>query len=123
MNDGIRIGTCSWKYPGWRGIVYSDAATPDYLAEYAQRFDVVEVDQWYWSLFGPDKVVLPQPKTVAVYAAAVPDGFRFGVKLPDALTLTHFRPKAKSDPLVPNPHYLSVDLLHTFLERLEPLRG
>lgn len=124
MNDGIRIGTCSWKYPGWTGSVYSVFAQPaDYLREYAAKYDTVEVDQWYWSLFGPDKVVLPQPETVAEYAAAVPVGFRFGIKLPDALTLTHHRPRSKAEALVPNPHFLSVDLLHAFLERLEPMRG
>ncbi len=48
MTDGIHIGTCSWKYPSWRGLVYSETAGPgDYLREYAQHFDCVEVDQWF----------------------------------------------------------------------------
>lgn len=119
--DTLHLGTCSWKYPGWRGLVYTDESHPNYLQQYAQKYDCVEIDQWFWSLFGPGKVVLPQPAVVAEYAAAVPASFRFGVKMPNALTLTHFRPAAKSDPLVPNPHFLSVDLLRAFLERLEPL--
>jgi uncharacterized protein YecE (DUF72 family) len=124
MSCDIHLGTCSWKYPGWAGTVYSVFAQPgDYLREYAGKYDTVEVDQWFWSLFGPGKLVLPQPKTVAEYAAAVPDGFRFGIKLPDALTLTHYRPKSKAESLVPNPHFLSLDLLHAVLERLEPMRG
>ncbi len=122
-NDAIHLGTCSWKYESWRGLVYSDVPHPNYLGEYAQKYDSVEVDQWFWSLYGPDKVVLPQPKVVAEYAAAVPDSFRFGIKLPNALTMTHFRQAAKTDPLVANPHFLSVDVLRDFLERLEPLRG
>lgn len=118
---GLRIGTCSWKYPSWRGLVYSDS--PDnYLAEYAQKYDCVEVDQWFWSLYGPDKVVLPQQEVVAEYAAAVPEHFRFAVKLPNSLTLTHLHSAAKPDPLVPNPHFLSLDLLNRTLERLEPIR-
>ena len=124
MSEGaLRLGTCSWKYPSWRGLVYSDAPHPNYLQEYAQHYDTVEVDQCFWSLYAPDKVLLPQPKTVAEYAAAVPDTFRFGVKLPNALTLTHFHQAAKTDPLVPNPHFLSLDVLRAFLDRLEPMRG
>ena len=121
MNGMLHIGTCSWKFPSWRGIVYSDSPE-NYLGEYAQKFACVEIDQWFWSLFGTDKVVLPQPKVVAEYAASVPEGFRFGVKLPNALTLTHLHQTVKTEPLVPNPHFLSVELLHSFLDRLTPLR-
>jgi uncharacterized protein YecE (DUF72 family) len=117
----LRIGTCSWKYDSWRGLVYSDQPA-NYLQEYARLYDCVEVDQWFYSLF-KDKVVLPQPKVVAEYAASVPPEFRFGIKLPNALTMTHYRPAAKTDPLVPNPHFLSPDVLKAFLEVLEPLRG
>lgn len=120
VSDELRIGTCSWKYDAWRGLVYSQNPQ-NYLQEYAQRYDCVEVDQWFWSLYGPDKVVLPQPKVVQEYAASVPDTFRFAVKLPNALTLTHFHQAQKTDPLVPNPHFLSVDLLGRTLERLAPL--
>ena len=122
MTPKLHIGTCSWKFDAWRGLVYSGDPA-GYLSEYAQHFDCVEIDQWYWSLFGADKVSLPQPKAVAGYAQSVPAGFRFGVKLPDALTLTHLRPANKADPLVPNPHFLSPDLLRLFLERMEPMRG
>jgi uncharacterized protein YecE (DUF72 family) len=123
MNPQFRIGTCSWKYDSWRGLVYSDAARPPYLREYAQKYDCVEVDQWFWSLYGPDKVVLPKPAIVREYAASVPDAFRFGIKMPNALTLSHFRQQKKSDPLVPNPHFLSVDVLQQTLELLGPLQG
>jgi uncharacterized protein YecE (DUF72 family) len=118
----LRIGTASWKYPSWHGLVYSAPKGIDYLAEYARRYDTVEVDQWFWSLFGSDKVRLPDPADVESYRAAVPDGFRFSVKAPNAVTLTHFYRKAKSDPLVPNPWFLSTELLGRFLDSLEPLR-
>jgi uncharacterized protein YecE (DUF72 family) len=123
MNSLFHIGACSWKFDAWRGLVYSDAAGANYLAEYARKYDCVEVDQWFWSLFGPDKVVLPSARTVEEYATSVPAGFRFGVKLPNALTLTHFHNADKTAPLESNPHFLSVDLLGRFLERLEPMRG
>ena len=122
VNPQLHIGTCSWKFDAWKGVVYSDSPQ-DMLAEYAQKLDCVEIDQWYWSLFGAGKVALPRPETVAQYAHAVPEGFRFGVKLPDALTLTHLRPKDKTEPLVNNPHFLSPDLLRTFMGLLEPMHA
>ena len=47
----IRIGTCSWKYDSWRGLVYRDQAKKNYLQEYSELYDTVEIDQWFWSLF------------------------------------------------------------------------
>ena len=56
----LHIGTCSWEYDSWRGLVYSDVPHPNYLQQYAHKYDTVEVDQWFWSLYGPEKVALPQ---------------------------------------------------------------
>jgi uncharacterized protein YecE (DUF72 family) len=122
LND-IRWGTCSWKYDAWRGLVYTAAPEIDYLAEYARKYDCVEVDQWFWSLFAADKVALPKRQVVNEYAASVPSHFRFGIKMPNALTLTHFRPATKADPLVANPHFLSKDILAAFLDALAPLQA
>ena len=116
----LRIGTCSWKYPSWEGLVYSRATGIDYLAEYARRYTTVEVDQWFWSLFG-GKVRLPAEKEVRAYAEAVPDSFRFTVKLPNALSLTHDYAKGRTGPLVANGHFLSPELLGAFLAAVEPL--
>ncbi|MBN2346417.1 MAG: DUF72 domain-containing protein [Candidatus Aminicenantes bacterium] len=117
----LRIGTCSWKYYSWRGIVYPQEGEYDYLEEYAQRFDTVEIDQWFWSLFD-EKVVLPQPDDVERYAAAVPADFRFTVKAPNSLTLTHHYSRDMDAPLNANPHFLSPSLYRDFLARLEPLK-
>lgn len=116
----LRIGTCSWKFPSWAGIVYSAAEGIDFLAEYAGRYDTVEVDQWFWSLFAGEPR-LPNPADVEAYRRAVPDGFRFTVKAPNALTLTHHYAKAKGDPLIANPHFLSPELFARFLATLEPM--
>ena len=51
----LRIGTCSWKYPSWRGLVYSAAQGINYLQEYAARFNTVEVGQWFWSVALTDR--------------------------------------------------------------------
>ena len=119
----VRIGTCSWKYESWRGIVYPEKGAFDFLEEYAQHFDTVEVDQWFWSLFAGDKVALPKKKDVKYYAGAVPDNFRFTVKAPNSITLSHHYQKDKATPLIANPHFLSLELYRDFLERLAPMTG
>lgn len=109
------MGTCSWKYPSWAGLVYSRAAGIDYLAEYAQRYRSVEVDQWFWAL--------PDPETARAYAASVPADFRFTIKLPNALSLTHFYKKKGDTELRANPQFLSAALLDDVLARLSPMAG
>ncbi len=117
----IRIGTCSWKYESWEGLVYSRRTGIDYLEEYGRRFDTVEIDQWFWSLFEGSPLRLPDPRTAAAYARAVPEDFRFTVKAPNSLTLTHFHRRGKGGLPPSNPHFLSPGLLARLLESLEPL--
>lgn len=119
--DGLYVGTCSWKYDDWRGLLYSDEKRLNHLQEYVRHLDSVEVDQWFWSLFGPDKISLPRANTVSSYAQSVTPDFRFSVKAPNSLTLTHYYKQAKSDDLVENPHFLSPDLFGRFLDTLAPL--
>lgn len=117
----IRFGTCSWKYDSWKGIVYGDSNSKNYLKEYSQKFDTVEIDQWFWSLFLPAKFVLPQKNTVEEYAKSVPDNFLFTIKIPNSITLTHFYNDTKEDPLRPNPFFLSAELFNEFLKAIEPI--
>ena len=124
----LRIGTCSWKYDSWKGLVY-DAEKQygpyDYLTDYARFFNTVEIDQWFWSLF-PQEAKLPDSQMVRIYADSVPDDFLFTVKAPNSITLTHYY--AKQPPALKgyanrqNPHFLDVGLLNRFLETLEPMR-
>lgn len=118
----IQIGTCSWKYASWKGLVYSSRKPANHLQEYSQHYTTVEVDQWFWSLFAGDKVVLPKPSVVREYAASVPENFTFCVKAPNSVTLTHHYKRGKSGPLLPNPYFLSVDLMNRFIDSLETLR-
>jgi uncharacterized protein YecE (DUF72 family) len=123
----LRIGTCSWKFDSWKGLVYEHGKTyrpDDYLRDYARHLNSVEVDLWFWSLF-PGNIRLPDVRTVRQYAESVPDDFRFTVKAPNALTLTHFYSKQPAAYAAsagqPNSHFLEVSLLERFLERLTPL--
>ena len=117
----LRIGTCSWKYPSWEGLVYSAPKDINYLEEYAAQYDTVEVDQWFWSLHGPGTITMPREDTVREYAASVPEDFRFSVKVPNSISLSHFYRKSKTDPLRENPDFLSVELFERFLDTLAPM--
>jgi uncharacterized protein YecE (DUF72 family) len=122
LPDNIKIGTCSWKYDSWKGLVYPDSVGKDYLSEYSKQYGIVEIDQWFWSLFG-DKIVMPQPEVVSGYVASVPKNFRFSIKVPNAITLTHQYTKGKKGSLDTNPHFLSLDLLEDFLTMLVPMKS
>ncbi len=115
----LRIGTCSWKYPSWEGLVYSSREPENYLHEYAGTYSTVEVDQWFWSL-GTSGAALPKRETVAEYDQATPDDFRFTVKCPNALTLTHHHGK-KGEPLRTNPRFLDEGFFNSFLETVAAL--
>lgn len=80
----IYLGTCSWKYDSWKGLIYDfnkNYSLDDYLTDYSKHFNTVEIDQWFWSLF-PTGVKLPNPDQVKIYNDSVPDNFLFTVKVP-----------------------------------------
>jgi len=128
--DHLYVGTASWNYPSWEGLVYPTGTPEDkvrYLEHYARYFKMVEIDQYFWSLFPPEFARMPDRSEVAAYAAAVPDDFRFTVKAPNSLTLTHFykRQSAKYQEYAgkPNPYgLLNPDLWDQFIRGLEPLK-
>lgn len=117
---GLRIGTCSWKYDSWRGIVYSAKSKINYLEEYSAKYNTVEVDQWFWSLFD-DIVKLPEKSLVREYNDSVPEDFKFTIKVPNSITLTHYYPGKSHSGLKPNPYFLNPDLFHQFLSAMEPM--
>jgi len=124
----FRVGTCSWKYDSWKGLIYDPDKRyrpDDYLPDYARYFNTVEIDQWFWSLF-PGGTRLPDPRIVKQYADSVPEGFIFTVKAPNSITLTHHyakQPKgAERHADEPNPLFLDVDLLRRFMETLAPMQ-
>jgi uncharacterized protein YecE (DUF72 family) len=89
MPASVYLGTSSWSFPGWRGIVYGDTHTEQQLARrglpaYAAHplFATVGLDRTFYN-----------PVSVAVmadYAASVPPHFRFLVKAHEALTLARY---------------------------------
>jgi len=119
--SSIRFGTCSWKYESWKGLIYPETEKFNYLKEYSNHYNTVEIDQWFWSLFTTSKVVLPQKKVAAEYKNSVNAEFLFTIKVPNSLTLTHFYRKNKTEYLVKNPFFLSSDLYEQFIDSIKPL--
>ena len=117
----LRIGACSWKYPSWQGLVYSRAEGINYLEEYSRRYNTVEIDRWFWSLFPMGKVRMPDPAEAEEYRKAVSDNFRFTVKVPNSITLTHSYSREKTKPGQSNSHFLSASLFSEFLKALRPM--
>ena len=85
LPPSIHLGTSSWSFPGWRGLVYGSAAGESQLARqglgaYAAHpvLRAVGIDR---SFYQP----LPQAEFER-YAAQVPPAFRFVVKAPALVT-------------------------------------
>src|SRR5215218_2675231 len=69
------VGTSGWSYPSWRpGFYPADVANEGFLSFYAQQFPSVELNSTGYRL--------PSEEQFARWAAQVPDGFRFAVKMP-----------------------------------------
>lgn len=72
---GLRFGTSSWTFPGWRGLVYrrdypnERSFLRESLAEYARHplFGTVGIDRSFYAPLDPE--------TAATYAARLPPGF------------------------------------------------
>jgi len=111
----LRLGTSSWTYPGWVGLVwdreYPDATLSRHgLAAYAQHplLRTVTIDRGFY-----------RPLTAtqfAAYAAQVPDDFRFVVKAPAGVTDATLRDES-GHALQLNPGFLDADAaLCSFVE-------
>lgn len=116
----LHFGTCSWKYESWKGIIYPDKGKFNFLEEYSKHFDTVEIDQWFLSLFG-DKIKLPAHKDVIEYAQSTPEKFRFTIKIPNSITLSHHYNRDKKAELISNKFFLSIELFNEFLNSISEL--
>jgi uncharacterized protein YecE (DUF72 family) len=127
--QGVYIGTSSWKYAGWRGMLYDESRyvwrgkfaesrfERECLDEYAQVFKTVCVDAAYYKF--------PDPRYLEGLAAQVPEDFLFGLKVTDEITIKKFtnlpRFGARAGKL--NGNYLNADLFaNAFLKRCEPFK-
>jgi len=119
-SQNIYLGTSSWKYPGWAGIVYkksyptAKAFNETCLAEYAQTYTAVGVDHTYYAW--------PLASTIQKYTEQTPSSFRFGLKVTEKITVFKY-PNLKrygKDAGSVNSSFLSAkELKENFLKPLE----
>src|SRR5215203_3781222 len=123
----VHLGTSSWTFPGWAGLVWRDNSDSLYsesqlarhgLSAYARHplLRCVGIDRSFY-----------QPLTVAEYARyadQVPNDFRFVVKAPAMIADAAMRGK-RGEPVEPNPLFLdaSATLDHFVGPALEGLRS
>ena len=105
----VRLGTSSWSFPGWTGLVYADrtggAASEQTLARhglaaYAAHplLRTVSLDRTFYAPLTAGEF--------AAYAAQVPADFRFVVKAAAAITDALLRRAGSGAPARPNPGFL-----------------
>ena len=127
--QGVYVGTSSWKYPGWCGMLYDRAGYEyrgkfaetrfrrDCLAEYAEVFKTVCVDAAYYTF--------PSQQYLEGMVNQVPDDFLFGLKVTDAITIKKF-PKLDrfgEQAGKENKNFLNADLFaKAFLKPCEAVR-
>lgn len=100
----LRMGTSSWSFPGWQGIVYArrhgaSVLSRDGLREYARHplLRTVGIDRSFYA---------PIPDSdLAHYASSLPDGFPCCTKAPSAVTSATLCDRGRHRP---NPDFLSV---------------
>ncbi len=101
----LRLGTSSWSFPGWSGILYAEEADKGRLS----RFGLSAYASHPWlRTVGIDSTfyALPSATRLAGYAAQVPAGFRFLIKAPALLTDPLERGPG-GRPTGPNPSFLN----------------
>lgn len=126
----ICLGTSSWRYPGWCGILYDEDRylwgthfskkrfSDHCLEEYAETFRSVCVDATYYAL--------PRKRFLEGLVKQVPEDFVFSFKVPDEITIRTFPKVGGFGPRAGkgNDFFLSAELLEMgFLRRLEPMRS
>ena len=125
----IRLGTSSWSFPGWEGLVYDRPAPQTTLAReglplYSRHplLRTVGVDRTYY-----------RPMTAAQfadYAAQVPESFRFLVKAHEYCTLAGFGDhpwygtrRGQPNHLFLDPHYATQEVIGPFTDGLKDKAG
>jgi uncharacterized protein YecE (DUF72 family) len=126
---GVFIGTSSWKYPGWRGMLYDESRyvyrgkvvesrfEKLCLAEYAEVFKTVCVDGAYYRF--------PDRRYLEGMVSQVPEDFLFGFKVTDEITIKKFTNLPRHGIRVgkPNENFLNADLFaNAFIRSCEPFR-
>lgn len=107
LPPGLRLGTSSWSFVGWNGIVYAEGTKQNRLARgglaaYAQHplLRTVGIDRTFYAPIAQSEF--------EEYAASVPPSFRFLVKAWSDVTTPRVRGPG-GRPGEANPRWLDVD--------------
>lgn len=108
----LYLGTSTWAFPGWKGLVYKEAYrsekdfTARSLGEYAKIpwFRTACIDSFFYAP--------PKPETLAAYASLVPESFKWVSKVWERITIGVYpkHPRYGASAGGENPDFLSVDL-------------
>lgn len=75
----LRVGAPIWSCPEWVGGVYPPGTRPkDFLKHYSRWCESIELNSTFYGI--------PSDRTIAQWREAVPDDFKFVVKLPQTLS-------------------------------------
>lgn len=117
----LRMGTSSWSFPGWDGLVYSRAPAQRHLARgglgaYARHplLRAVGVDRTFYAPISSEQF--------AEYAAAVPADFRFLVKACRACT-TPFGEDGATNALYLEPGFATDEVVAPLVQGLAAKAG
>lgn len=128
-DKGVYIGTSSWKYAGWRGMLYDESRylyrgkvaesrfEKQCLSEYAEVFKSVCVDGAYYRF--------PDRRYLEGMVSQVPEDFLFGFKVTDEITVKRFTnlPRFGERAGKPNENFLNADLFaHAFIQPCEAFK-
>ena len=76
----LRVGASGFSFASWRPGFYPAGTKPaEFLAYYAEHLETVEINNSFYRL--------PAASVFEKWARTVPDGFRFSVKAPRAVTV------------------------------------
>src|SRR5437667_4638891 len=127
--QGVFLGTSSWKYAGWRGMLYDEARyvwrgkfaetrfERQCLAEYAEVFQTVCVDAAYYKF--------PDQRYLEGMMSQVPSHFLFAFKVTDEITVKKFTnlPRFGLRAGQPNENFLNADLFGSaFIGPCQPFK-
>ncbi len=125
LPPGLRLGTSSWSFPGWQGIVYDRLASEETLAReglaaYAAHplLRTVSIDRSFYRPLAAEQF--------RAYADAVADDFRFVVKA-DRLVTSPLDPDARgvrsTNPRFLDPAYATAEVIAPTVEGLAAKSG
>ena len=112
LPENIRFGTSSWKYPGWKGIVYHDTYRND--ADFKKRC-LKEYGRYPWfRSIGIDHsfYVPPKVQTLESYANDLPESIKWVSKVWEEITIPIYAKHKRYGDRAgqENPNFLNTDL-------------